>query len=54
MDGEICYDDPTINVKHNYIVNIFNVIYEQVINSLNERFSGHEKLFKAISIINPH
>lgn len=26
MDGEICYDDPTINVKHNYIVNIFNVM----------------------------
>lgn len=52
MDGEISNDNPILIAKDNYRINIFNVVYDQVISSLNERFSEHGKLFKTISIIN--
>ncbi|KAL4153712.1 hypothetical protein QTP88_001545 [Uroleucon formosanum] len=50
--GEISKDDPTINQVNKYRINVFNVIYDQIINSIKQRFSEHE-IFSSISILDP-
>lgn len=52
MAGEISKDDPTINQVNKYRINVFNVIYDQIINSITQRFSEHE-IFSSISILDP-
>lgn len=53
MAGEKIADDPIQNAKFRYCVNVYNVIYDQAVNSLKERFSEHGKLFKSMSILEP-
>jgi len=53
MAGEKIADDPIQNAKFRYCVNVYNVIYDQAINSLKQRFSEHGKLFKSMSILEP-
>jgi len=50
MGGEISKDDPTINQVNKNRINVFNVIYDQIINSIKQRFSEHE-IFSSISIL---
>ncbi|KAL4084608.1 hypothetical protein QTP88_027539 [Uroleucon formosanum] len=50
MVGEISKDDPTINQVNKYRIDIFNMIYDQIINSIKQRFSKHE-IFSSISIL---
>jgi len=52
MAGEISKDDPTINQVNKYRINVFNVIYDQIINGIQHRFSEHE-IFSSISILDP-
>lgn len=53
MDGESSHTNQITNAQDNFRINTFNVIYNQVTNSLNERFTAHEQLFKSIGIIDP-
>jgi len=41
------------NAKFRYCVNVYNVIYDQAVNSLKQRFSEHGKLLKSMSILEP-
>jgi hypothetical protein len=50
MAGEMSEDNPTINPVNKYRINVFNVIYDQIINSIQQRFSEHE-IFSCISIL---
>lgn len=51
MAGEKIADYPIQNAKFRYCVNVYNVIYDQAVNSLKQRFSEHGKLFKSMSIL---
>lgn len=51
MAGEKISDDPIQNSKFRYCVNVYNVIHNQTVNSLEQRFSEHGKLFKSMSIL---
>jgi len=52
MAKEISKDDPTINQENKYCINVFNVIYDQIIKSIKQRFLEHE-IFSSISILDP-
>lgn len=51
--GEKIADDSIQNAKLRYCVNVYNVIYDQAVNSLKQRFSEHEKLLKLMLILEP-
>lgn len=53
MFGENANDQPQTNPKLKYEINVYNVIYDQIISSLEKRFNTHGKLYEDISYLNP-
>lgn len=51
MDREINSYNPIQNVNDRFRINVRNVVHDQAINSLKQRFSKYGKLFKSRSIL---
>lgn len=52
MAGEISSDNSMINQVNKCRINVFNVVYDQIINNIKQRFSEYE-IFSGISILDP-
>lgn len=53
MPRENANDQPQTDPKLKYEINVYNVIYDQIISSLEKRFNTHGKLYEDISYLNP-
>lgn len=53
MSGENANDQPQTDPKLKYEINVYNIIYDQIISSLEKRFNTHGKLYEDISYLNP-
>jgi len=54
MPGEKLKDEPIINAVDQYRINIYNVIYDRIIGSIESRFVGNEQLFNDIAWLDPN
>jgi len=54
MSGEKSTDEPIINAVDQYRINVYNIIYDCVIGSIESRFVGNEQLFNDIVWLDPN
>lgn len=53
MFGEKTHDETPENSITRFKTQVFNVVYYQVVSSLNNRFESHGDLYKEISLLDP-
>jgi len=53
MSGENMYDQVQTDPKLKFEINVYNVVYNQIISSLEKRFETHSKLYEDISYLHP-
>jgi len=53
MPGENTRDETPENSIFRFKTQVFNVVYDQVVSSLNNRFKSHGDLYKKISLLDP-
>jgi len=54
MPDEKLKDEPIINAVDQYRINVYNVIYDRIIGSIESRFVGNEQLFNDIAWLDPN
>ena len=54
LSGELAPDEPIRNAKDNFRVNVHNMVMDQVISSLKQRFSQHGSLYADLSCLDPN
>ncbi|CAI6356590.1 unnamed protein product [Macrosiphum euphorbiae] len=53
MPGENTHDETPENSIFRFKTQVFNVVYDQVVSSLNNRFKSHGDLYKESSLLDP-
>lgn len=53
MPGEKTHNETPENSITRFKTQVFNVVYDQVISSLNNRFESHGDLYTEISLLDP-
>jgi len=53
MSRENMYDQVQTDPKLKFEINVYNVVYNQIISSLEKRFETHSKLYEDISYLHP-